>query len=301
MSVNLPPVPPSLKQIQSYLKIASEHDERDVVVSYWARLYGLQVGMKASSKQPDETALLLGLMDWLEATKKEHSENEAITNEVVAQAHLENYALKLFQYADKQDRDSNFGKNVVKAFYTSSIIYDILQTFGELSEEAIHNRKYAKWKAAYIHTCLKNGETPIPGPMQEDNESPDQNTENSDNSAIGFSVPPSIDEPVTPDPTSFENPPPSAEEVLNDPTKLPNPPKEEEKNPGGFIPYIPPEQPQSNYVPPPANVELTMEQMQKAQKYCKHAGSALSFDDVPAAIEILRKTLHLLTTGEDLN
>lgn len=49
-------------------------------------------------------------MDWLESVKKEQSENEAITNEVAAQAHLENYALKLFLYADKQDREGNFGK-----------------------------------------------------------------------------------------------------------------------------------------------------------------------------------------------
>lgn len=49
-------------------------------------------------------------MDWLENTKKQQSENETITNEVAAQAHLENYALKLFLYADKQDRESNFGK-----------------------------------------------------------------------------------------------------------------------------------------------------------------------------------------------
>ena len=27
------------------------------------------------------------------------------------------------------------------------------------------HRKYAKWKAAYIHNCLKNGETPIAGPL----------------------------------------------------------------------------------------------------------------------------------------
>lgn len=29
----------------------------------------------------------------------------------------------------------------------------------------IQHRKYAKWKAAYIHNCLKNGETPQPGPI----------------------------------------------------------------------------------------------------------------------------------------
>jgi len=32
------------------------------------------------------------------------------------------------------------------------------------------NRKYAKWKAAYIHNCLKNGETPISGPLPDEDE-----------------------------------------------------------------------------------------------------------------------------------
>lgn len=138
------------------------------------------------------------IMEWLEVFKKQHKDNEAITNEIVAQAHLENYALKLFNYADQQDRAANFQKfvifveslnwpksmnnhfeslffffffvprNVVKSYYTAGMIYDVLVTFGELGEEASHNRKYAKYKAAYIHNCLKNGETPIPGPHTED-------------------------------------------------------------------------------------------------------------------------------------
>lgn len=123
-------------------------------------------------------------MEWLETAKKENHGNESISNDIVAQAYLENYALKLFTYADQQDRAANFGKyvlrgfhslmnqkllivyffrNVVKAFYTAGMIYDILLTFGELSEEAQKNSKYSKWKAAYIHNCLKNGETPVPG------------------------------------------------------------------------------------------------------------------------------------------
>lgn len=49
-------------------------------------------------------------MDWLEKFKKEHRENEAITNEAVAEAYLENYAFKLFTYADQNDRAANFNK-----------------------------------------------------------------------------------------------------------------------------------------------------------------------------------------------
>lgn len=57
-------------------------------------------------------------MDWLEQVKKQYADNEAVTNEVAAQAHIENYALKLFLYADKQDREENFGKWVKTILYT---------------------------------------------------------------------------------------------------------------------------------------------------------------------------------------
>lgn len=131
---NFPECPVSLKGIAHYLKTAVEHDARDLVVAYYCRLYALQLGLKLSSQQPDETQMLMGksmtlnfshwrsikripnilpsisaLMDWLEATKKS-SDNESITHEVAGQAYLENYALKLFTYADKQDREANFGK-----------------------------------------------------------------------------------------------------------------------------------------------------------------------------------------------
>lgn len=68
---------------------------------------------------------------------------------------------------------------MVKAYYTAGVIYDALLTFGDLSDEATDKRKYAKYKAAYIHTCLKNGETPIPGPPNESGggESDDNNVE----------------------------------------------------------------------------------------------------------------------------
>ena len=99
---------------------------------------------------------------------------EAVTNEVVASAHVENYAVKLFLWADKEDRASHFNKNVVKAFYSAGILFDVLTicTQSELSPENAHMRKYSKWKAAYIHNCLKNGETPVPGPMEGEDDFP---------------------------------------------------------------------------------------------------------------------------------
>ena len=122
----LPPLPASLKTIGHYLKTASEHESRDPVVSYWSRLCALQTAMRLDKSSKEAKAVLLPLMDWLEREKKVLGANEAVTNDVVASAHLENYALKLFSWADKEDRAGRFNKNVVKAFYTAGMLFDVL-------------------------------------------------------------------------------------------------------------------------------------------------------------------------------
>jgi len=38
----------------------------------------------------------------------------------------------------------------------------------------VSTRKYAKWKAAYINNCLKNGEIPQAGPLGEEEDTNDQ-------------------------------------------------------------------------------------------------------------------------------
>ncbi|XP_061610923.1 vacuolar protein sorting-associated protein VTA1 homolog isoform X5 [Phyllopteryx taeniolatus] len=125
----------------------------------------MQTGMKLDSKTPECRKFLVKLMDQLESMKMELSDNESITQEVVGNAHIENYALKMFLYADNEDRAGRFHKNMIKSFYTSSLLLDVLSVFGELSDENIQHRKYARWKASYIHNCLKSGETPEAGPI----------------------------------------------------------------------------------------------------------------------------------------
>ncbi|KAG7197739.1 hypothetical protein KM043_001564 [Ampulex compressa] len=296
----LPEVPAPLKSIQYYLKIASTHDQRDCVVSYWCRLYALQTGLKLSTKTTEETNFLLKLMDWLEATKKELRDNEAITNDVAAQAHLENWALKLFLYADKNDRASNFGKNVVQSFYTAGLLYDVLTIFGELSEEASQNRKYAKWKAAYIHNCIKNGETPVPGPMT----NADGEVDFDKRLDEGFSDTPSADVPTTVrksnDNDDNDNNDDDAPSNSNESSPTSMEPRNTPSSPtGGTVvgAEMPGFESCTATIKTEGGVDLSMEQMAKAQKFIKWAGSALNYDDVSTAVANLRKALHLLTTG----
>lgn len=276
---DLPKIPTPLKfSIQQYLTIATKHDQRDCVVSYWCRLYALQTGLKISTKTSEETNFLLKLMDWLEKTKKELHDNEAITNDVAAQAHLENWALKLFLYADKNDRAANFSNNVVQSFYTAQALYNVLTLFGELSVEAAQNRKYAQWRATYIHNCLINGETPVPGPMKEENEENEENEAlNEDNKDSDLNINPEAESPK-------DNTPQSMPSI---PANLPS---------TGTKSF---DSEDSNAYKTESGANLSVEQISKAQKFIKWASSALDYDDIPTSVMNLRKALHLLTTGQE--
>ncbi|XP_043551267.1 vacuolar protein sorting-associated protein VTA1 homolog [Chiloscyllium plagiosum] len=308
----LPPAPQQFRPIQHYLRTAQEHDKRDPVVAYFCRLYAMQTGMKIDSKTPECHKFLVKLMDQLETMKKQLGDNESITQDVVGNAHIENYAYKMFLYADTEDRAGRFHKNMIKSFYTSSLLYDVLTVFGELTEENVQHRKYAKWKAAYIHNCLKNGETPQSGPVGMEDEL-FENEGNHDGSESPILKKPTesmpaadlSNIPVHPSdhpPSNFSTIqiPPGAHAPANTPAEVPG---------SSVLQNTPTIQPVPQNVPiidpalysvkPQGEVRLTPEDYARAQKYCKYAGSALQYEDVGTAVQNLQKALKLLTTGRE--
>ena len=176
--------------------------------------------------------------------------------------------MKLFEWADKEDRASKFGKNVVKAFYTAGNLFDIMQVFGELTPEVVHARKYCKWKAAYIHNCLKKGEIPIPGPVGGDEEN--KNEESGDAEVEGASGGGWAQPPQVP-----SQPPQNTPQV----PERPQPP-----------PAVATSGPSDN----PTTDVIEPEKVTKVQKLCKFASSALDYDDVDTAIKNLTEALDIL-------
>ncbi|XP_060082018.1 vacuolar protein sorting-associated protein VTA1 homolog isoform X1 [Ylistrum balloti] len=318
---SLPPLPAKLKALQHYLKTAIEHDKRDPVVAYYCRLYAMQKGMEIDRQSPECRTFLVTLMDYMEQMKTS-TEDEAITNEVVGQAHVEDYALKVFLFADNEDRAGRFNKNVVKSFYSSGMLFDVLSVFGEPSEDIEKNKKYAKWKAAYIHRCLKNGETPVPGPLNE---------EEDEQEGGAFGGAPVTSSTSQPGPSSYSKPDPAPgypppQQPSYPPPQQPGPPPQQPGSsnpsygnlnlpspagsqypPGAHAPPSTPQQPQQpaggadSWMPPAntAGVQLTADQYQKALKFCKYASSALQYEDSPTAIDNLTKALKLLSTGKE--
>ncbi|XP_064609842.1 vacuolar protein sorting-associated protein VTA1 homolog [Liolophura sinensis] len=266
----------------------------------------MQKGMEADRKSPEGRAYLVGLMDYLEKFKTQYAGVEAVHNEIVGQAHFEDYALKVFLYADNEDRAGRFNKSVVRSFFTAGLLFDVLSVFGELSEDVQKNRKYAKWKATYIHKCLQSGEQPVPGPVGGDDDeiiAP----------AVGFEGVQPGPSHSYPDPTrsSFPDPSnqPSSNNYMQPPAGTKAPPSTPQDPTQGLTAdgsasggsasggvsnstdWTPP--------PNPAGIQLTATQMQKAMKYSNYASSALRYDDSKTAIDYLTKALKLLTTGVD--
>lgn len=61
---------------------------------------------------------------------------------------------------------------------------------------------------------------------------------------------------------------------------------------------VPPSHVQDAYVPPSSsNRQVASEDMVQAQKFVKFAASALTYEDVPSAIENLQKALRVLQGG----
>ena len=162
--------------------------------------------------------------------------------------------------------------------------------------------KYSKWKAVEIDRCLKNGITPTPGGPGEET----FDDETAPAPPVGFTVqPPSFDQPADPSwnyqPPAETRPTPKPRHMAHQ-NPLPEATPRYDEYGGGFASTSTgwDSRPSGSTGPPPGpEVQLGPQEIGKAQKLCKFAGSALEYDDVAGAIDYLAKAMKLLQTGKE--
>lgn len=267
-------LPAKYKPLSNAYRTAQQFEKKDTVVAYWARFYCVQEAMKLDSKDKDGRMWILEQMDWLEQVKKAHAENEAISQEVVGQAHFENATLAIFARADAMDRKAEYTANVPKIFALTASLITIMNIFGELTDDWAEKKKYALYKTVDIMKCLKEGRQPVPGPpggfKDEEDELDQLGEENSYSTTYT-----SPQEPTT---SNYQPPTEPAFTPAIDPAPTVAEPS--------------PIAPVSSFCPNQA-------QKDKASKNAKYAVSSLTYDDVPGAISFLQKSLRLLQTGQE--
>ncbi|KAJ3384143.1 hypothetical protein HDU84_003123 [Entophlyctis sp. JEL0112] len=211
----LTPVPDAFKSITAFVQRADELAVREPVVSYYCTVdvlfsppsncnfyaVKLAIDINASHQSPECQTYLLGMLDTLEAAKAALKDNEAITNDVVGYAHIENFALKIFNAADTEDRAGKASKKTAKSFLAASTFLEVLKVFGAVDESVEEKIRYGRFKAVDILKALKEGRQPTPGTGGEPAEQSEIGPDPGAGGAVGGAAapPPPTAPPLLPD------------------------------------------------------------------------------------------------------
>ncbi|KAI0274991.1 Vta1 like-domain-containing protein [Gloeopeniophorella convolvens] len=152
--LGLPPVPPDLKPITSYLQRAQETKTQDPVISYWCTYYAAQVGISLKAVSPPNREFLGALLTALENLRATVGTSDAITVENASSAYVENFALKVFASADNEDRRGTATRKTAKKFLAAATFFEILNVFEDRGPwEAVSASCFVAidWKQSFDH------------------------------------------------------------------------------------------------------------------------------------------------------
>jgi len=107
----------------------------------WAVQHAISIGLKDT----DAKLFLASLLDQLETTKSNMSAVDAITDDVVGKAYMENFAGNIFGKADDEERGRRATRNTATKFLAASQFMEVLRCFGELDKEVWILSPCLKW------------------------------------------------------------------------------------------------------------------------------------------------------------
>ncbi|KAI9726252.1 MAG: hypothetical protein M1834_009081 [Cirrosporium novae-zelandiae] len=177
-------IPAALKaaDIYRFAHRAAQVENAKPAVAYWCNYWIvnqiLSKGLNNSNEESNQYAM--DLMDKLEQTKADNPENDAIKDEVAAQAYIEQFGSEVFQRADNAVRANKASKQTADTFQAAATFLEVLQVWGPLDAEVAAKIKYAKFHALRIFKAIKAGEDPNssnpPIQTEEDTKSPESTT-----------------------------------------------------------------------------------------------------------------------------
>lgn len=80
---------------------------------------------------------LANLLDSLEKQKVNMSNVEAITDDIVGKAYMENFAGNIFQKADDEERAKKATRATATKFLAAAQFMEVLRCFGDLDKEVL--------------------------------------------------------------------------------------------------------------------------------------------------------------------
>jgi len=100
---------------------------------YWAVQFAITLGLKDA----EVNVYLAALLDSLEKQKASMPGVEAITDDVVGKAYMENFASNIFTKADDEERAKKATRTTATKFLAAAQFMEVLRCFGHLDKEVI--------------------------------------------------------------------------------------------------------------------------------------------------------------------
>jgi vacuolar protein sorting-associated protein VTA1 len=97
----------------------------------------VQYAISLNVKEPSANVFIASLLDQLEKAKTSMAGNEAITDDVVGKAHMENFAGSIFAKADDEERAKKTTKATATKFLAAWHFMEVLRCFGDLDDEVV--------------------------------------------------------------------------------------------------------------------------------------------------------------------
>mmetsp|Transcript_7787 Transcript_7787/g.11426 ORF Transcript_7787/g.11426 Transcript_7787/m.11426 type:complete len:339 (+) Transcript_7787:120-1136(+) len=177
-------IPPELKKITQYIRraeeLANQNSPQTLIVSFHCRQYAVQTGIPLATT-PAAKSCLGDILTDLEVNRSKMGNFSRDEKYNICR----DFAFKIFEKADVEDRAGNANKATARTFYAAASFLDVLKQFQDeeeqKGEEAVEEQKksfYAKWKATDILKAIKEGREVKPGGYGEEQEDDDDNDDN---------------------------------------------------------------------------------------------------------------------------
>ncbi|KAK3393313.1 Vta1 like-domain-containing protein [Podospora didyma] len=132
------------------------------IIAYWCEYWVVNQILAKQLHTVNEEALryTTGLMDKLEQTKAQYSNEDAILDDTAGQAYVEQFAQETLDRAEKVVKANRVTQQTATTFDAAATFFHLVNIWGPPDQETQQKIKYAKWNAARIAKAIRDGRDP---------------------------------------------------------------------------------------------------------------------------------------------
>ncbi|KAI6247927.1 Vacuolar protein sorting-associated protein vts1 [Erysiphe necator] len=158
------PIPAKLKEadLTRFINRATQLENIKPVIAYWCEYWIVnQILTKGlHNGDPETLEFTTKLIDKLEQIKAENPEVDAILDDKAGQIYVLQFALEIFQRAEKALRANKATKQTASTFQAAATFFELINIWTTPEHDILAKIKYSKWNAVRILRAISEGRDP---------------------------------------------------------------------------------------------------------------------------------------------